>query len=66
MKPCALTNFGAAFAAIATPVDPREFIRPDGSYSATELNKADPDDVEKIREQIRNKRRATAGEGGAA
>ena len=66
MKPCALTNFDAAFAAIPTPLDPRDFIRPDGSYSATAFNKADPDEVEKIREQIRNKRQAAAGQGGAA
>ncbi|MCE7031767.1 hypothetical protein LY625_03900 [Lysobacter sp. GX 14042] len=52
MKPCPLADFRAAFDSIPTPVDPRDFIRPDGSYDVTPENLGEHEHVQAAREFV--------------
>lgn len=52
MKPCALNEFSAAFAATPEPVDPSDFIRPDGTYDVTPINLGEPDHVRAVHEFV--------------
>ena len=47
------------FAEIPMPVDPRDFIRPDGSYSVTPLNAPDSAAVDAVNAHKRRLREAT-------
>lgn len=53
-----LSRVDPGFAGIAFPIDPRNFIKPDGSYDVSELN-VDPVSAETTREHIRKLREAT-------
>lgn len=49
----------AALAGIAKPVNPGDFIRPDGSYDVTPENIGDRDHVQAVRDHIDRLRDAT-------
>lgn len=59
MKPCPLSNFDAAFAATPDPVDPRDFIRPDGSYDVSPLNLGERKHVEAVQEFVAGNKEVT-------
>lgn len=47
-RACPLSNFGAAFAAVPEPVNPADFITPEGAIDWTPLNTGERDHVAAI------------------